>query len=137
MFACDNNVVDNQMVAMRFVNGVNATLTMTAFTRKMGRIMTFHGTLGELELNESTGVFRISVFGQESKEMKISEVVAETVKDSFGHGGGDSGLVTTFYDMLAYGKTAGTSLESSVESHLMALAAEASRKTGAVCKVHN
>ena len=43
-FACDNNVVDNQVVDMTFENGVRATLTMTAFTGRGGRIYTFHGT---------------------------------------------------------------------------------------------
>ena len=43
VFACDNNVVDNEMTIMHFKNGINANLRMTAFTHGGGRIMTFFG----------------------------------------------------------------------------------------------
>ena len=138
VFACDNDVVDNQMVAITFENGVKATLTMTAFTSRGGRKMVFHGTHGEMELDESAGTFRISPYGQEQTVLKISEIIAAQAEDdSFGHGGGDARLVHSFYDMLDKGKTADTSLESSVESHLLALAAEESRKTGKIVRVHS
>ena len=45
-------------------------------------------------------------------------------------------LIESLYEMAAEGKNAPTSLESSVESHLIALAAEESRKSGKVVKVH-
>ena len=51
-------------------------------------------------------------------------------ENGYGHGGGDYGIVNTLYDILE-GKTSNrTSLEESVESHLMAIAAEESRVQG-------
>ncbi len=56
--------------------------------------------------------------------------------DTFGHGGGDYMMVQDFYKALVGETELGTTLDRSVESHLMALAAEKSRITGEVCRVH-
>lgn len=135
VFACDNNVVDNQSVDMVFENGVKVTLTMTAFTDRMGRNMRFHGSLGEIELAEDAGTLTVYRFGEEKVVYKTSELV-ENEKDEFNHGGGDAKLCDSLYAVIHDGAVAGTSLESSVESHLIALAAEKSRKEGIIVKVH-
>lgn len=134
VFACDNNVVDNQSVEMCFENGVKVTLTMTAFTGKMGRKMTFHGSLGEIVFDDSAKTLAVYRFGDAPIEYSVDELVKNN--DTLGHGGGDSRLVDDFYNIIANGAVSGTSLESSVESHLIALASELSRKSGAVVKVH-
>ena len=133
MFACDNNVVDNQAVMMTFENGVEVSLVMTAFTAGPGRRLTLHGTLGTIEMYDDKDNLRLAVYGQEPKDYKLSEMVAD---DEFSHGGGDVRLVEAFYDVVSNGEQSGTSLESSIESHLMALAAEQSRVTGKVVKIH-
>jgi predicted dehydrogenase len=134
VFACDNNVVDNQAVMMSFENGVEVSLVMTAFTAGAGRKITVHGTLGEIELLDEQDVLRVSVYGKEPILYKISELISGD--DEFSHGGGDIRLVDDFYEVVANGKVADTSLEASVESHLIALAAEESRMTGKVVKIH-
>ena len=53
-----------------------------------------------------------------------------------GHGGGDNAIVRTLYEVVNSGKEATTTLEKSVESHLMAFAAEKSRHAGTIVKVH-
>lgn len=136
VFACDNDVTDHQSVSMRFANGVTATLTMTAFTADTGRIMTFHGTLGEIKFDDA-GDLTLSVFGQAKRTWHVKELTEKSTGDSLGHGGGDLMLVRDFYDMLEGKIKVGTSLEASIESHLMALAAEDSRKTGRVVRVHD
>lgn len=136
VFACDNNVVDNQTVVMQFENGIKANLTMTAFTALPGRKITFHGTLGELEMDEENDYIRISRYGHGTRFLSIKEICRLAVNDNFGHGGGDLMLVRDFYDALQGTGELGTTLERSIESHLMALAAEKSRKTGEVCYVH-
>ena len=132
VFDCDNNVVDNQSVSILFENGVKADLTMTAFTQNMGRRMTFHCVNGEIRLKEDEGILEIQPFGEELQVLKSSDIIAEEARDSFGHGGGDSGVINAFYLALVGEAESGTSLENSVESHLLALAAEESRKTGKV-----
>ena len=126
VFHCDNNVVDHQQTLMTFENGVKATLTMTAFTHSGGRRYTFYGTLGQLVLEEQGGEVIISPFGKEPEKIDFSELNEK----GYSHGGGDHGIIQQLYAMLE-GKTAQTtSLEASVESHLMGIAAEESRLQG-------
>ena len=140
VFKCDNDVVDNQMVAMRFENGVYATLTMTAFTAKGGRIYTFHGANGEIELNESDNYLRLKKYTgtltPNITEWKISDLVSEQMENSFGHGGGDYMMIERFYEILEGSGTAETSLEKSIESHLIAIKAEESRKLWKELRIH-
>ncbi|MBO5334954.1 MAG: Gfo/Idh/MocA family oxidoreductase [Clostridia bacterium] len=136
VFACDNNVVDNQTVVVQFENGIKANLTMTAFTALPGRKMTFHGTLGEVEMDEENDYIRLSRYGHGTRFFSIRELLKEAMEDTFGHGGGDYMMVLDFYKALCGEGELGTTLDRSVESHLMALAAEKSRKTGKVCVVH-
>ena len=134
VFACDNDVVDHQSVTVTFRNGVQANLTMTAFTYESGRKYTFHGTAGEIRLDEDGDLLCIMPFGGRREEVKISDLIEET--SSFGHGGGDYGLIRAFYEILTGKEQADTALGRSVESHLMALAAEQSRKSGRVVFLH-
>ena len=144
VFACDNNVVDNQNVLMKFANGVKASLTMTGFTGYAGRKAVIHGTLGEIEMDENRDLLKVSVYGEEkdvydvrkSEAYSIKEIINSTAKDDFGHGGGDELLIADFYTALVGDTDAKTTLEKSIESHLMALAAEKSRKKGETVKVH-
>ena len=136
VWACDNDVVDNQMVAMQFENGVRANLTMTAFTALPGRKMTFHCTQGEIEMDEENDYIRISRYGHGTRFLSVRELLETAITDTFGHGGGDVMLVRDFYRALAGEGTLGTTLDRSIESHLMALAAEKSRRSGEVCAVH-
>ncbi len=126
VYHMDNDVVDHQLVQISFANGVKATLTMMGFTADIGRIMRFFGTAGELVLDEAADSLALKVFGGETTVYPIS-ALGET---DGAHGGGDNGLVSDLYDVLT-GKDKGeTSLEASVESHLMAYAAEESRLRG-------
>ena len=55
----------------------------------------------------------------------------------WGHGGGDAGIINDMYDILTGAKTDYTSLEESVESHLIGIAAEESRLNGGnISRVH-
>ena len=135
VFACDNDVVDYQTVSMKFANGIVANLTMTGFTQFPGRKMTFHGTLGEIEMDEENDLLRVSRYGKGTETLSVKQLMRDAVKEDFGHGGGDVMLVRDFYNALC-GNELETTLERSVESHLMGLAAEESRKTGQACKVH-
>ncbi len=127
VFACDNDVVDNQTVIMQFENGVTATLKMEAFTKKGGRDIRFFGTEGELSLDEVGDTITLRRYFSEDKVWKLSELT----DDLEGHGGGDHRMLDKLYEVVAEGNTAvNTSIENSVESHYMALAAEESRLAG-------
>ena len=140
VFACDNDVVDHQLTLMSFENGVKATLTMTAFTTDdksdlygLGRRMNFHGTLGEIILDELEDAVELMVFGQEKQVFKINALG----DNGYGHGGGDFYLIKELCDMLDGNAKASTSLTASIESHLMGICAEESRlKDGVRVLVH-
>ena len=135
VFSCDNDVVDNQQVSMTFENGVKAVLTMTAFTAGHGRKMTFHGTLGEIQFygDDRPDAVHLLQFGKEPVVYTVDDLISGGT--GYDHGGGDFVLVQQLYDMIKGNIQATTSLEASIESHLIAIAAEQSRKTGQVIKI--
>ncbi len=127
VFACDNDVVDNQTVIMQFENGVTATLKMEAFTKKGGREYRFFGTEGELLVDEVGGFITLKRYFEEEKTWLLKDLT----NDLAGHGGGDHRLIDKLYEVLAEGNAkVDTGIENSAESHYMALAAEESRTLG-------
>jgi hypothetical protein len=111
---------------MTFENGVKANLTMTAFTAVGGRRYTFHGTLGDLVLDEAANTLTLHKYGKEPEVSTLSDLNEK----GYGHGGGDGKLIGQLYAMLSNNSTATTSFEASVESHLMGIYAEESRLKG-------
>ena len=122
-----NDVVDHQFVTANFANGVTANLNMMAFTQGGGRIMRFFGTEGEILYDEAADHITLKKFANGTTVYKISQLT----DDLSGHGGGDHRMIDAIYEMFV-GNTSGadTSLECSIESHLMAIAAEKSRLNG-------
>ena len=119
-------MVDHKITQMTFANGVKATLTMTGFTAVGGRRYIFHGTKGEIRLDEEKDEIFIHPFGETATVIKIGTLL----ENGYGHGGGDQGLVNDLYGMITGTTTPKTSLEISVESHLMGICAEESRLKG-------
>jgi len=133
VFDCDNDVVDHQETNVLFENGVTANLCMTGFTGEHGRIYRFHGTLGEIDLDEEKCQIVYKKYTEKTQVMSFNELPDV----SGGHGGGDMSLVNTLYECLLSGQSTSTSLKASVESHLIAFGAEKSRrKNGKTIKIH-
>lgn len=132
VFKCDNDVVDNQTTIMQFENGVTATLKMEAFVKYGGRDIRFFGTEGELELCEDRNIIILKKYFGEDTVWKISELVDELGGQGTGaHGGGDHRMIDNLYTILtSQNESTETSLEKSLESHYMAIAAEESRMKG-------
>lgn len=127
VYHCDNDVVDHQTVNMAFANDIHATFTMTAFTEKCFRTIKITGTLGEIEGSLEDERLTIRRFGQPEEVLSLDGAGSEFA----GHGGGDAGLASQFCDLIASGGSGAlTGIDASVESHVMALAAEASRLRG-------
>ena len=127
VYHCDNDMPDNQQCLMSFENGVSAVLDMNAFTGNGGRIITFHGSLGELILDENEDMLRIKRYGREEHEtIPISSIEGTDAN----HGGGDEAMLSALYDMLSGKADEVTSLRNSIESHLIGIAAEESRRKG-------
>ena len=133
VYRCDNDVVDHQVIAARFAGEVTATFTMTAFDE--GRQLEIFGTEGVLR----GGAFVKKQLGcdltltRHGWDQPTEKIVVETPTAGYaGHGGGDFGLMSTLHSDLTCPdpSTMRTSLEVSLQSHLMAFAAEESRLTG-------
>ena len=72
------------------------------------------------------GALKLKRFGSEPEIISISSLTDA----QSGHGGGDTGTVNAFYDYVTGSSDGETVLEKSIESHLMAFAAEESRLRG-------
>ncbi len=122
VYACDNDVYDHQTVLMKFENGVEATFTTSAFTEQIYRTIKITGTEGEILGNLEKDEILVKRFGEPGKQVDLSSKKGEFK----GHGGGDAGLAVDFIRVLTAGGEALTSIEASVDSHVMALAAQQS-----------
>ena len=136
VYACDNDVVDHQVVAMRFASGATATFTMTGFTQQRDRETQIFGTRGELYGDGST--IEVHDFVTDQTETIRTELVLDgTEHAAAGHGGGDARLMERFVAAIATGDS--TQILSgpaeSLESHLMVFAAERARRDGQVVDV--
>lgn len=131
VYACDNDVVDRQVVNMEFEGGAVATFTMTAFTAQMTRQLKIMGTNGEIMADMDKNWILLQQFGKESKKIEIPELS----EDGFGHGGGDVGIMKQFIKLVHGEGDNVTSAKQSLQSHLMCFAAEESRKNHCVVSI--
>lgn len=133
VYACDNDVVDHQVVNMEFAGGRTASFTMTAFCEGGHRKTRIFGTRGSLI---GDGVF-IEHYDFLTNKKTNHDTRAPDGSIAGGHGGGDAGIMTSFLAAVATGdKTKVLSgIEESLESHLMIFAAERSRKKRIVAEV--
>ena len=124
VFHCDNNVVDSQSVNILFKNGITANLKMTGFNKYSGRYIHFFGTLGEIILDEHNGTISLLPYEKEDQVWKINELTTELR----GHGGGDIRMMNYLHEMLtSNSEVLRTTLNGSIQSHLIAFASEKSR----------
>ncbi len=131
VFNCDNNVPEVQTVRMLFENNVEVNFALTAFSEKINRTSRFYGTLGEIKADFEEGIIRVYKFGQTEEQIKMSVA-------GYMHGGGDIGLMDTFVRIVKGHLEPDdnlTNISASVESHLMAFAAEIARKEGRIVKL--
>lgn len=128
VYRCDNNVVDHQVVNIEFENAVTASFTMCAFTNECERIINLMGTRGQIKGNMEQGSIELMDFITGNKE------TVQLNTSGKGHSGSDERMMKAVVALLAAEdkKGARTAAEISVESHLMSLAAEESRRNGAV-----
>ena len=134
VYACDNDVVDNQVVNLLFNDGSTASMTMTAFNFHSGRKTRIFGSLGQIETDSVT--ITVHKFLDDSTRTVDSQI-ANDGGILTGHGGGDFGIADAFTQAVAENDPSliVTGIDESLESHLMVFAAEESRKKGIVCKI--
>lgn len=131
VYACDNDVVDHQVVTMQFPDGATGAFTMTGFTEAANRSTRLFGTHGELIGDGESVVIRDFTTGTEER-LNVGDFGAMTAAGA--HGGGDAGLMNAFISAIAAKDP--TLIKSgprdSLSSHLTVLAAERARLHGTV-----
>jgi len=130
VYACDNDVVDNQVVNMQFEGGATASFTMTAFNQGGHRRTDIFGTRGEIRGDGNT----IRVFDFLTDTWSNVEINAGSADVTGGHGGGDTVLMQRFVQAVAE-RDASLVLsgpDETLESHLIVFAAEQARRENRV-----
>jgi predicted dehydrogenase len=135
VWACDNDVVDHQVVALEFDGGVTATFTMTAFATSRPRMTHIFGTLGEIFCDGS--IIRVTDF--RTRETQTIDVTAPATDDPLlsGHSGGDAGLMNDFIAAVATWDDhwiADTAAEA-MAAHELVFAAERARRERRVVRL--
>lgn len=137
VYKCDNDVVDHQVVNIEFENNVTANLTMHGFSEREGRTLRIDGTKATLIGQYFDSGQEITVFDHFSGTKKV--IFSQKItSDSSGHGGGDFALVDAFLETLHNSKSLPlTNAYETLESHLMAFAANESRLQAKVIDMEN
>jgi len=130
VYHCDNTAVDHQTVNMSFASGATGTFTMTAFSE--GRDLAIFGTKARLLAGERVKrTAGCDIVIDDHATHTLQRITIDHEKDGW-HGGGDAGLVRMLHGEFNKPRAEDmeSSLQRSVESHLMGFAAEESRVTG-------
>jgi len=126
VYACDNDVVDHQVVNMEFEGGEAASFTMTCFNQGGHRRTNIFGTRGEIRGT----VDKIEVFDFMTDQWSTVEINAGASDVTGGHGGGDTVLMQRFVAAVASGDRSLilSGPDETLESHLIVFAAEEARR---------
>lgn len=124
VYRCDNDVVDHQVVNLKFSGEVTVSFTMSAFSMDNTRTFKIMGTEGELRGHHEKNEIVISRFDGNEHKIYPTEIDG-------GHQGADTMIMRDFVRQLesndAINRTSGT---VSAQNHLIAFAAEQSRISG-------
>lgn len=135
VYHCDNDQPDHYVSEMVFEGGQTAAFSMEAFSPYGGRRTRIMGTKGYVEGDGTS--FTLWDFQTRTPkvwDLKVSEI--PEYKGS-GHGGGDWPLARDFVEAVAAHdpNLLSSTIDVSIESHVMGFAAERSRRSGRKEKV--
>jgi predicted dehydrogenase len=126
VYRCDNDVVDHQTVLMEMENGASVTLVMHGHSNVEHRSMRYDGTKATLRARAvEPGEIEINYHGGKTERIAVDT-------GDVGHGGGDEGIMADFVRVLRGEIAPLTTARVSLESHLLAFAAEDARMQGTV-----
>ena len=125
VFSCDNDVADHQVVSMLFGEDITVNFLLAGFTEEIARTIRVFGTEGEIRGHFEKRELQIMNFGKDKETIITHAPVAGS------HGGADFQMMDFLIDMIDETRNTDilTTPEDSIESHMMAFAAEESRDT--------
>ena len=132
VFRGDNDAIDNQVVNMLYENGATAHLTMCAFSERCYRYLKVHGTKGEIYGDADEGILYFTEYGKPMQVIDVNKMTERNLND--GHGGGDYFLYKDFIDYITLNSPSvtRTTIDDSMEAHLIGFLAEESRENGGI-----
>lgn len=136
VYDCDNDVVDNQVVAFAGRGGETGTFTMVAFSEQTHRKSRIFGTHGRIECDGET----IDVLDFRTGQRVVHYVGGSQGSNAAtGHGGGDAGLMDAFVAAVAAQDRSlvRSGPSDSLASHAAVFAAEESRHNHTIVQVND
>ena len=135
VYRMENDQCDHYITNILFDGGVTASFSMEAFTPFGGRRTRVMGSMGYIEgdMRQMT----ISDFRTKKQTVLESRALELEQYAGDGHGGGDWRLAANFVEAVAKQDASllSSTIDASIESHLMAFAAEQSRQRGTVERI--
>lgn len=123
----DNDQPDHYVTSIQFENNITASFSMEAFTSYHGRRTRVMGSMGDIVGDMEKFVFTDFA----TRKSTTWDVKVDDVKnyEASGHGGGDWALASDWVKAVKAQdpKLLSSTIEASIESHLMGFAAEESR----------
>jgi predicted dehydrogenase len=127
VYHCDNDVVDHQVVNLQFESGASGVLAMQGHAHQEARTMRYEGTRATLRGKFAYGLDdTLEIHDHRTGRVERIDL-GSTSASVTGHGGGDEGLMAAFVRAARGGSGGLTSGRESLESHLMAFAADQAR----------
>jgi len=131
VYRMENDQPDHYVTSMEFEDEITANFSMEAFTSYHGRRTRIMGSHGDITGDMTAFTHTDFLTGKITKwDISIEEDKNSGYQGS-GHGGGDWGLVTDFINAVKKQDTSllTSTIDASVESHIMGFMAEKSRET--------
>jgi predicted dehydrogenase len=132
VYRCDNDVVDHQVVTMELESGTSVVLVMHGHSNEEHRSMRYDGTRATLRARFGSHS-EITIYDHATG---VTEEIPVAQKVS-GHGGGDHNLMADFLAAVRGEIPPLTTARASLESHLLAFAAEEARLNHTVVEMKN
>lgn len=123
IYGCENAVLDHQVVAAEFANGVTAALNLCGLTHERSRAIKIMGSTGEIEGHLEKNEIALYTYADDLV------TVMRPPRPETGRAGGDEGLMRAFAEAVRLHQRGREPDPAWVglQSHLMALAAEEAR----------
>lgn len=135
VYRMDNDQCDHYVMSLLFEGGITASFNMEAFTGYHGRRTRVMGSMGDL--TGDMDQFTHTDFRTGKTTNWDSKSLDEGIYKNHGHGGGDYRLMQDWVQAVAQKDSSllTSTIDASIESHLMGFAAEKSRKNKKIIDV--
>ncbi len=134
VYHCDNDVVDHQIVLLETDKKTSVALVMHGHSHEEGRTLRFDGTRATLFGQFVHGRQTITIHEHGTDKVETFSIP----QDVGAHGGGDMRLMEAFVQAVTETRRdALTNARTSLESHLLAFAAEQARIEGVVINLED